>query len=97
MKSIMSALDQTTAEDASVAHKKTLSFAEHVQHSVETYFAHLEGDDPQELYDLVLAQMEIPLLRTVMQFTRGNQSRAAKLLGLSRGTLRKKLSLYDIE
>lgn len=46
---------------------------------------------------MVLAEMEAPLLRAVMRYTNWNQSRAAKLLGISRGTLRKKLATYQIE
>ena len=46
------------------------------------------------VYKLVLADLEIPLLETVMRFTRNNQSEAARILGLSRGTLRKKLKQY---
>ena len=84
-------------EETAVADEKMLTFSDHVHQSVQTYFTHLEGDDPHNLYSLVLAQMETPLLETVMKFTNGNQSMAAKLLGLSRGTLRKKLSLYQID
>ncbi len=46
---------------------------------------------------MVLAEMEVPLLRVVMRYTKNNQSKAAKILGLSRGTLRKKLAIYQID
>jgi Fis family transcriptional regulator len=49
------------------------------------------------LYDLVLAEVERPLLETVMRHTHGNQTHAAALLGMSRSTLRKKLAQYDID
>lgn len=45
----------------------------------------------QDVYDLVLSELEAPLLEEVMTYTRGNQTRAAILLGINRGTLRKKL------
>jgi Fis family transcriptional regulator len=45
---------------------------------------------------MVLAEVEVPLLEAVMEYTKGNQSRAAILLGLSRGTLRKKLKIYGM-
>ena len=43
------------------------------------------------LYELVLAEVEHPMLDMIMQYTRGNQTRAANMLGINRGTLRKKL------
>ena len=46
------------------------------------------------LYDLVLEEIEGPLFRTVMEMTRYNQSKAARVLGVSRGTLRTKLKQY---
>ncbi len=49
-----------------------------------------------ELYQMVLAEMEIPLLEKVLEYTRGNQTKAAELLGLNRGTLRKKLKQYGL-
>jgi Fis family transcriptional regulator len=48
------------------------------------------------LYELILAEVEAPLMEAVMEYTKGNQSRAAIVLGLSRGTLRKKLKLYGL-
>ena len=46
------------------------------------------------LYELILEEVEGPLFRTVMEMTRYNQSRAARVLGVSRGTLRTKLKHY---
>lgn len=86
----------TTVEKTCVA-EKVPSFSDRVHQSIAAYFTHLEGEDPQDLYSLVLAEMEKPLLKTVMQLTHGNQSKAAKLLGLSRGTLGKKLAFYQID
>lgn len=68
-----------------------------VKHSIRRYLYELEGADPHGMYDMVLRQIEQPLLETVMEHTRGNQSRAAEYLGLNRGTLRKKLRLYDLD
>ena len=73
------------------------SFAASVQQSLQNYFAQLEGADPTDLYGMVLAEMEVPLLRIVMRHTGYNQSKAAKILGISRGTLRKKLAIYKID
>jgi len=68
-----------------------------VRHSMTTYFAELNGHPPADLYELVLSQIEQPLLKVVMQQTRGNITRAAEILGLNRATLRKKLQKYAID
>ena len=56
----------------------------------------LYGEETSEFYNLVLAEVEAPLLRVVMEYTANNQSRAAAMLGLNRGTLRKKLRQYNL-
>lgn len=68
-----------------------------VKHSIRRYLYELEGEEPSDMYDMVLRQIEQPLLETVMEHTHGNQSRAAEYLGLNRGTLRKKLRLYGLD
>ena len=47
-----------------------------------------------DLYDMILSEIEPPLLQAVMEKRRGNQLQAAKMLGISRGTIRKKLQRY---
>ena len=69
---------------------------EQVRSSVGNYFELLEGEQARDLYALVLAEVEAPLLAAVMQQTRGNQSKAAIVLGLNRGTLRTKLKQYGL-
>ena len=71
-------------------------FGQHVTHMLEDYFRDLDGHPPVDLYQFVLTQVERPLLEAVLRHTRGNQSKAATMLGLNRGTLRKKLKQYDI-
>jgi Fis family transcriptional regulator len=68
-----------------------------VSESLETYFRALNGHRPRRLYDLVLEQVEEPLLEAVMRYSEGNQSRAAEILGINRGTLRKKLKTYGLD
>ena len=68
----------------------------HVKRCMENYFSELNGQPPSELYDLVLGEIEQPLLEVVMDQTRGNISRAAEYLGLNRATLRKKLEKYGL-
>ncbi len=67
-----------------------------VEQALRNYFTHLEGAEVTDLYSMVLAEIEAPLLETVMQHVRGNQTKASELLGLNRGTLRKKLKQYDL-
>ncbi len=67
-----------------------------VRDALEHYFAQLEGHQAGNLYEMVLSEVEQPLLETVLRHAQGNQSRAAELLGINRGTLRKKLKQYDI-
>ncbi len=66
------------------------------EEAVRGYFAKLNGHKAVDLYDLVLREVEEPLLRSVMEYTEGNQSRAAEVLGINRGTLRKKLRIYGL-
>jgi Fis family transcriptional regulator len=67
-----------------------------VRQSLENYLSKLKGEIPANLYELILAEVEAPLLEAVMEYTKNNQSRAAIVLGLSRGTLRKKLKQYGM-
>lgn len=68
----------------------------HVERAVRQYFSNLNGEATTELYDLVLKEVEKPLLSVVLEQTRGNQTRAANMLGLNRGTLRKKLKIHGL-
>jgi Fis family transcriptional regulator len=68
----------------------------HTEDALATYFAALNGDRPGDLYDLVIGEVERPLFQAVMDYTQGNQSQAAGILGINRGTLRKKLRTYSI-
>jgi Fis family transcriptional regulator len=68
-----------------------------VRAALEDYFCNLEGGTPGNLYKLVLGEVEPPLLETVMRYARGNQTKAADVLGINRSTLRKKLKQYGME
>ena len=67
-----------------------------VKHSIRRYLYELDGAQPHDMYDLVLKQVEQPLLEAILEHTKGNQSKAAEYLGLNRGTLRKKLRTYNL-
>lgn len=74
----------------------TSTIRESVAQAMQVYFANLDGQDATDVYEMVLAEVEEPLLQAVMRYTRKNQTRAAIMLGLNRGTLRKKLKQYDM-
>ena len=76
--------------------KSKKPLCKHTEDALDSYFASLNGDRPGDLYDLVLGEVERPLFKVVLDYTRGNQSQAADILGISRGTLRKKLKTYSL-
>jgi Fis family transcriptional regulator len=68
-----------------------------VREAIDTYLRQLDGVETSDLYAMVMREVEAPMLEAVLQHTRGNQSKAAQILGMNRGTLRKKLRLYGLE
>ncbi len=64
---------------------------DYVEQSLDDYFTNLDGHKPANLYDMVLQEIEAPLIKSVLKYTDQNQSIAAAILGISRGTLRKKI------
>ena len=69
-----------------------------VERHLKDYFAaHKDGMPANGLYDRVLREVERPLISLSLSVTRGNQIRAAELLGLNRNTLRKKIRELDIQ
>jgi len=69
-----------------------------IDSALDLFFADLDGHQPpQDLYQMVLSEVEQPLFKSVMEYTRGNQSRAAEVLGINRSTLRKKLEKYGLQ
>lgn len=67
-----------------------------VDAALQRYFHDLDGDQPADLYHMVLKEVELPMLKAVLDYTRGNQSKAAEILGINRSTLRKKLEIYNL-
>ncbi len=77
--------------------QSTQTLSHQVTQALESYFAQLDGSEVVNLHALVIKEVEKPLLQAVLNHTKSNQSKAAKVLGLSRGTLRKKLALYQLD
>ena len=67
-----------------------------VKQAVNKYLKQLDNANIDNLYEMVLAEVEVLLLEEVMTYTRGNQTRAAIMMGINRGTLRKKLKQYGM-
>lgn len=67
-----------------------------VRIAIDTFFKHLDGQPVTNLYDMVMLEVEGPLLTAVMEHTKDNQSKASELLGINRGTLRKKLKQHNL-
>ncbi|MBD2858640.1 DNA-binding transcriptional regulator Fis [Spongiibacter sp. KMU-158] len=89
------ALDNVTSTLSNdISQAKTLR--ESVSIAITTYLTNIDGQDVTDVYNMVLAEVEAPLLEEVMRYTRNNQTKASQMLGLNRGTLRKKLKQYDL-
>jgi Fis family transcriptional regulator, factor for inversion stimulation protein len=65
--------------------------------ALRSYFTNLNGHKPGDLYQLVMGEVEKPLFTAVLDYTNGNQCEAAEILGINRGTLRKKLKAYKLK
>ncbi|OGA21502.1 MAG: Fis family transcriptional regulator [Betaproteobacteria bacterium RIFCSPLOWO2_02_FULL_65_24] len=70
--------------------------AECVRKSLERYFKDLDGTKPRSIYDMVLKNVERPMLEAVLDHAEGNQTVAAEMLGINRNTLRKKIQALKI-
>jgi Fis family transcriptional regulator len=73
-----------------------LPLRSHAERALNTYFSSLNGTRPARLYDMVMREIEEPLFRAALHYAQGNQSQAAGILGINRGTLRKKLREFGL-
>jgi len=95
-------LQSTTAGALAAANDDTLqpepasNLRDAVTAAVRRYLDELDGQLSTDVYQMVLAEVEAPLLAEIMAYTRNNQTRASLMLGLNRGTLRKKLKQYNL-
>ncbi len=74
----------------------SIPLRQNVQAAIRRYLEDMGQSQPSCLYQTLLAEIEPPLLEEVLRFTQGNQSKSAKILGITRNTLRTKLHRYDI-
>ena len=73
-----------------------MGLKELVRKQIDQYFDELDGEIPQDLYDLVVGQVEHTLLDAALAQSNNNQSKAAEMLGISRGTLRTRMKLFGL-
>ncbi|MFQ5904097.1 MAG: sigma-54-dependent transcriptional regulator [Candidatus Binatia bacterium] len=81
-----------TRQGGGLAEVDNLSLEEIIHHKLEDYFQRTKGVDVDNLYSLVVERVERPLIELTLRKTRGNQIRAAQILGINRNTLRKKIA-----
>lgn len=80
-----------------MSQKTHIPLCQSVRGSLKRYFRDLNGEEPVNLHGMVMSEVEKPLLELVMERAESNQTRAAKMLGINRNTLRKKLRFYNLE
>ena len=71
--------------------------ADCVKRSLERYFKDMDGEKPTSIYEMVLKNIEKPMIETVLGQAKGNQTLAAEMLGINRNTLRKKMKQLRIK
>lgn len=88
--------DEAPQAQSVVAGSQAVTLRSSVENALNNYLQQLDGAPVSDVYQLVLSEVEAPLLEQVMKYTRNNQTKASVMLGLNRGTLRKKLKQYDL-
>lgn len=76
---------------------QNIPLRQHVQTTVSRYLQDMGNTVPENLYQMLLAEIEPPLIEEILKCTGGNQSRAAGMLGITRNTLRSKMQRYSIK
>jgi Fis family transcriptional regulator len=92
----LSELKPKAATETEYANEQRGSLRQSVARAVRDYLDKLDGQMGSDVYQMVLSEVEAPLLEEIMRYTRNNQTRASQMLGLNRGTLRKKLKQYGM-
>src|ERR1700756_4616725 len=94
----MTAKKKTRSREAAAAsgNGRDLPLRNHGHRALRGSFPTVNAHRPAHLYDLVLREVQEPLFRVVLDYAEGNQSRAAGILGINRGALRKKLKQFGL-
>lgn len=80
----------------SPSEKTYKSLSDHVTLTLDAYFKTLQEEVPSDVYQLVISQVEKPMIEYILNRTDYNQSKTADILGINRNTLRKKIQTYQI-
>ncbi len=83
-------------EASQINNQHEVPLRNHAEQALHSYFSSLNGHRPAQLYEMVLREVEEPLFKAVLNYSDGNQSAAAGILGINRGTLRKKLRQFGL-
>ena len=94
--SIPNNLEQIQAQENTTAPQPDNTLRAEVERSLSRYFQNIEDEPVTDLHQMVISEVEAPLIETVMRYCGNNQSKASIMLGLNRGTLRTKLKLYGL-
>ena len=82
------------SKDQNKEDRKSLKYQ--VGLALRRYFKELDGNKATNVFEMVIKEVEKPMLEEVMKFCNGNKSQASKMLGINRVTLRTKLKQYNI-
>jgi Fis family transcriptional regulator, factor for inversion stimulation protein len=77
-------------------HLETITLKQVVKDTLRNYFSNIGSEQPVDFYTILLEEIERPLLEVLINHTHYNQVKMAQILGISRGTLRKKLKQYGM-
>jgi Fis family transcriptional regulator, factor for inversion stimulation protein len=69
---------------------------QNVQAAIRRYLEDMGPSQPESLYRTLMAEVEPPLIEEVLRYTQGNQTQTARILGMTRNTLKTKLDRYEI-
>ena len=83
------------SKDQNKKDRKSLKYQ--VGLALRRYFKELDGNKATDVFEMVIKEVEKPMLEEVMKFCNGNKSQASKILGINRVTLRTKLKQYNIK
>jgi len=74
----------------------SLCLSDQVSVTLNTYFETLADENATDVYEMVIQQVEKPMIEFVLQQTENNQTHAANILGINRNTLKKKMQKYNL-